>query len=318
MISALGVYEIGGLESRVNMTRKCNDDCKDINGNCLVLGSDGFPVQCVGPWAEDKYYFLERYLNASCEARRKFADKGNAVYIDLFSGPGKCIVRQEQREIEGGAVRAFHRDEAPFNDYYYFDICEVNAKALRGRLGNAPNVHIDVGDSNYLITSLIKRLQANHYRYHFAFVDPFGPEGLKFETLMELAKLQRMDMLINFPIGAIKRNVSTWLKKSNSILDVFLGTDSWKDAIKTSRSQSVFQVLLDVFKKQLMGIGYPENGLKIVTSDSNIYSGLPTVGIKNTKEVDLYVLILASKHVLGQKIWTSVIKVNPSGQRSLF
>ena len=70
------------------MVRRCEErGCKDKDGNCLIDGSDGLPVQCVGPWVEDKYFFLERYLNASREARRKFADKGNAVFIDLSAGP---------------------------------------------------------------------------------------------------------------------------------------------------------------------------------------------------------------------------------------
>ena len=80
-------------------TRNCKkQSCKDEDGNCPIPGSDGLPVQCVCPWVEDKYFFLEKYLNASCEARRKFADKNNAVFIDLFAGPGKCIIKNEKEK----------------------------------------------------------------------------------------------------------------------------------------------------------------------------------------------------------------------------
>ena len=80
--------------------RNCKKQrCKDEDGNCPIRGSDGLPVQCVGPWAEDKYFFLEKYLNASSEARRKFADKNNAVFIDLFAGPGKCIIKNEKEKL---------------------------------------------------------------------------------------------------------------------------------------------------------------------------------------------------------------------------
>lgn len=44
-------------------------------------------------------------MDASREARRKFSDHGNSVFIDMFSGPGRCIVRGEQREIAGGGIR---------------------------------------------------------------------------------------------------------------------------------------------------------------------------------------------------------------------
>jgi three-Cys-motif partner protein len=158
-------------------TRSCKkDSCKDKISNCAVPGADNLPVQCVGSWAEDKYYFLERYLNASKEARRKFSDKNNAVFIDLFAGPGTCIIRGEQKEIPSGGIRALRRDEAKFNEYFYFDISEVNADALRKRIGAVPNCNVYCGDSNLLIKRLVDVLNRKDYRYHFAFIDPFGPD----------------------------------------------------------------------------------------------------------------------------------------------
>jgi hypothetical protein len=127
-----------------------------------------------------------------------------------------------------------------------------------------------------------------------------------------------MDMLIHFPIGAIKRNLGVWLKKEGStILDEFLGTTCWRDELKGVTGNKIYQVLIDIFRRQLISIGYPEEGLRLASSNS-IYTGLPTVCVRNTKEVDLYVLILASKHKLGQKIWNSIIKLNPDGQKELF
>lgn len=299
--------------------RSCKtDNCKDDNGSCPILGTDNLPVQCVGPWVEDKYFFLERYLNASCEARRMFSDNGNAVFIDLFSGPGKCIIKDSQKEIYSGGMRALQREEAPFNEYYYFDISKINKEALEKRTAGKTGIHIEEGDSNILVNKLVSLLLKKPYRYHFAFIDPFGPDGLKFDTIRSLAKLNRMDMLIHFPIGAIKRNLKNWLKSKDTILDSFLGTEIWREGLKNVSRSATFRVLLDIFKKQLESIGYPEDGLKMVTSENNIYAGLPTVPIRNTKDVDLYVLILASKHKLAQKIWNSVIKVSPNGQRTLF
>lgn len=290
--------------------------CRDNNGNCPVAGSDNLPVQCVGSWVEDKYYFLERYLNASCEARRKFSSKNNAVFIDLFSGPGCCIIRYTKKEIQSGSVRAFLREEASFNEFYFFDISKSNIDALKQRIGSNPNCNFNLGDSNVLVKTLVEELLAKHYRYHFAFVDPFGPSSLNFKTLSELAKLRRMDMLIHFPIGPIKRTIKKWIKGKNTILDDFMGTSEWRDKVNVNRMNETFKVLIDIYTKQLQSIGYKE--LKLAASDSTIYSGIPTVPIKNTKDVGLYVLILASKHPLGQKIWNSVIKKDPTGQKSLF
>lgn len=299
--------------------RDCSKkNCKNEEGNCPVLGEDGLPVQCVGAWAEDKYFFLEAYLNASCEVRRKFADQNNAVFIDLFAGPGKCLIRSEKKEILSGGMRALQRDKAPFNELFFFDISRANTEALTKRVNNNPYCHVICGDSNALVPDLVSTLLQKSYRYHFAFIDPFGPDNLKFSTLKELARLERMDMLIHFPIGAIKRNLPNWKKKISTILDEFLGTNIWRAKIEGIPSNQIFKILIDVFKEQLKTIGYPEKGLKLVSSEKDIYAGLPTVSVRNTKDVDLYVLILASKHPLAQKIWTSIIKMNPNGQKTFF
>src|SRR3990172_12110556 len=150
--------------------RNCQkQNCKNENGNCLLHGADDLPVQCVGQWVEDNYFFLEKYLNASCEARRRFADKNNAVFIDLFAGPGKCIIKNEKREIDSGGILAFKRDEAPFNEYFYFDINSDNTKALEKRINSKSNCNLRCGDSNSLIDDLVKTLLQKPYRYHFDF-----------------------------------------------------------------------------------------------------------------------------------------------------
>lgn len=302
--------------------RNCKeDDCKKGNGNCAIPGLDNLPIQCVGPWVEDKYYYLENYLKATRYARKKFTDGDNSVFIDLFAGPGKCIIRSEQREIDSGGTRVLNIQDIPFNEYYYVDIAEENIISLKSRIGRSSfkiNSQIIHGDSNIVITDLVKNLLKNEKRYHVAYIDPFGPDGLKFNTLKELAKLQRMDILLHFPIGAIKRNLENWKSKTNTILDDFMGTDAWRKKIEKVSGNEIFKILIDVFKGQLKSIGYPENGLNMISSDEAIYSNLPTVPIKNTKDVDLYVLIFAAKHPLAQKIWSSIIKTDPYGNRNLF
>lgn len=87
---------------------ECQDDCplKDRDGNCYHRGDDGEVVQCVDDWAEEKYYYLERYLIASREARNKFSVNGNAVYADLFAGPGICRLKRRKVEIAGGRAES--------------------------------------------------------------------------------------------------------------------------------------------------------------------------------------------------------------------
>lgn len=286
--------------------RNCkNNGCVDNDGNCPILGLDNLPVQCVGPWAGDKYYYLERYLNASCEVRRKFSDNSNAVFIDLFSGPGRCIIKDRGIEIDSGVIRALTREEAPFNESFLFDISQVNIDTLEKRIGQKLNCHIRQGDSNTLVNNLVSNLSKHRYkRYHFIFIDPFGPEGLKFKTLIELARLERVDMLIHFPIMAIRRNWKSWIKKENTILDDFLGTKDWRGKIKSLSEERLFDLLINLYKNELSKIGC------VFIFD------LRPVTIKNTKNAPLYDLILVSKNPLAQKIWNTVINKSPDGQKS--
>ncbi|MGA2110127.1 MAG: three-Cys-motif partner protein TcmP [Syntrophorhabdales bacterium] len=291
------------------------DSCegRDGLGNCSVPGADGLPVQCVGPWAEDKYFFLERYVDASREARRKFSDRGNSVFIDMFSGPGRCVVRGEQREIAGGGVRVLDYRRVPFNEFHFMDISPVNIDALKKRVGLEP--HCECGDSNDLISKLVADFLQKGYRYHFAYIDPFGPESLKFKSIETLASLDRIDLLIHFPTGTIRRNLGKWLTQEESILDSFLGTRIWRERAKELLSGRKVKVLLDIYSEQLMRIGFQQEELTMIESEN--LPALSAVSIKNPGHVELYVLILASKHPLGQRIWSSTIKRRPDGQGTL-
>jgi hypothetical protein len=82
--------------------------------------------------------------------------------------------------------------------------------------------------------------------------------------------------------------------------------------------RQTLEYLLKIYEKQLLSVGFPKDGLRMAKSTPSVFPTLPVVPIKNTKEVDLYVLILAAKHPIAQKLWNSVIKINAKGQRSMF
>jgi len=295
--------------------RICGANCRNQFGNCYELGTDSLPVQCVGPWAQDKYSFLERYIDATRMARKKFTDKGNSVYIDLFSGPGRCIIRQSKKEIDGGALRVYKYKKVSFNEYIYIDLHNPNVKALEKRVNSLMDCTFRCADANEYICDLMKTLRKKDYRYHFVFVDPFGPEDLKFPSLKLLAELPRLDLLIHFPIGAIKRNISKWEKSDYGILDDFLGSGEWRAKISDFKKGQTLAFLLEIYKKQLMNIGFPEDGLRTKDSHQNLWASLPAVSVRNIREVELYVLILASKHSIAQKIWDSLLDMEADGQR---
>lgn len=293
-----------------------NYKCKEKNGNCRIPGEDGLPVQCVGKWVENKYYFLVKFLNASKEVRRKFSTEGNAIYIDLFSGSGKCIIRNNKKEILNGGMRVIEFNEVPFNNLYFFDKEHINIEAFKIRAKNKRNCFFKAADSNIEIKTLVRKLLLNPNNYHFAFIDPFGPEALKFETIKELAKLKRMDMLIHFPIGPIKRNINNWVQKNKNILNELLGTEIWQDRVLKS-PKKIYTILIETFLDKIKEIGYIKEYSGLLSLRNKVQI-IPSVAIRNTKNVRLYDLVFISKHDRGLKIWESIIRIGPNGQKHLF
>jgi three-Cys-motif partner protein len=71
-------------------------------------GDDGLVVEKVGSWAVDKLKILTDYVYASGGALSHFARPGTA-YIDVFCGPGRCLIRDTTKFIDGSPVAAFKR-----------------------------------------------------------------------------------------------------------------------------------------------------------------------------------------------------------------
>lgn len=79
------------------------------------FGSDGLVVKDSGVWAKEKLYYLERYLDiVSVGMKKKWA--GKLYYVDLFAGPGKCLIRgTNNEEVDGSPLIALK-----FNFAKYF------------------------------------------------------------------------------------------------------------------------------------------------------------------------------------------------------
>ncbi len=73
----------------------------------LVHEDDRLPVRNVGSWTEDKLWFWNRYIDIATSAMVGHPAWPNGlVYVDLFAGPGVCVVRDTNRRIPGSAVIA--------------------------------------------------------------------------------------------------------------------------------------------------------------------------------------------------------------------
>lgn len=287
------------------MPRKCRfgGETKD-NGNCTIPApDDGLPVQCVGSWSREKHDILRRYLTASGGPRRRYLPPrpGGAAFIDIFAGPGRARIRTTG-ELEDGSPILALKQPIGFTRLVLCEIDGENLEALDRRLaGSQVPVSIIDGDCNDRCKDIQKAIPP--WGLNVALIDPYRLEGLRFETIAMLAGFERMDLVVFFPVGEIRRNLEQNRAKYTGLLDRALGTDEWQAVV---RKTSDTLRLVEVFQGQLeRRFGYSTVRTR-------------TAPIRNDQNVPLYHLVFASKHPLGTKLWESITKRTPAGQGNLF
>ena len=287
--------------------RPTSNECKyggktKRNGNCSKPGADGLPVQCVGGWARDKNFFVFRYIEATRAVRLKYLPPkvGGAAFIDLFAGPGMKRLQKTGVILDGTPLLAAKHTDAPFTRIVACDIDAENVAALTERLGRfSSETRVVCGDCNGKIDEIVASVPP--YGLNLALVDPFGLKDLKFQTLQRLAEFKRMDLIVHFPTGDIKRNLGQY-RTTERWLDEALGTRRWRERQRDKRDVAA---LVEVFSEQLQLLGYGESDVKHHPS------------VRNDQGVPLYYLVYASKHDRGNRIWKSLLKQLPTGQKVL-
>jgi len=276
-------------------------ECTKANGNCTEPSDDGPPAQCVGHWVREKHDYLSRYIEASRGARAGYLTPkgqrpaGGAAYIELFAGPGRARIRKTGVCVDGSPMIALRHGEAPFTRVILCEMDQENIDALKARTkGESARTSIIPGDCNANIDRVIA--QVPPYGLNLALVDPYGLRALSFETLGKLAGVKRMDIILHFPVGDMKRNFD----RAGAFYDRFFGSEKWRERVK---DMSDVSRLIDFLKEQLEAFGYAK-------------ADLPSPAIKNSTGVTLYHLVFISKDKLGNKLWKSITQTNPHGQRS--
>src|SRR6202051_1119871 len=94
---------------------------------------DGFWVENVGPWANEKLKILTDYVQICSGTRQKYSQH---AFIDVFSGPGKSKIRTSGNLIDGSPVAAFKQAQgaSPFSQIYVSDADPELLKSATCRL----------------------------------------------------------------------------------------------------------------------------------------------------------------------------------------
>jgi three-Cys-motif partner protein len=266
-------------------------------GDFTVASDKGLAIS-IGPWAKEKLHYIKRY----CEIFNTGMKNSWPVrcYIDLFAGPGICIVEKSGEELLGSPLVAL-TTPTPFSHYYFNDTDTQSIQALQIRANKykTTNVKCFNKDCDSVIVELLPQLPKNSL--DFCFIDPFKWE-IKFDSIRKLTENRRMDLAITFHVGNMKRVANDPPVE----LRHFFSDETWISEYRQAKEvrKSTGRALLDAYERGLSKLGYLAVKDYILQVNSN--------------NVPLYHLVFASKSARGTDFWDKIASRSEAGQIRMF
>ncbi len=253
-----------------------------------------------GWWTRHKLEILSEYLQAFVTASSKRSSE--RIYLDLFAGWPENSSRETGEEILGSARRALEVDP-PFTRVCLFELepkAERLRKALQDRYPNRPDLRVYPGDCNTSVAQALRDLAPVNWAPTFAFIDQFAAEA-HWSTLEQLARFKRpgkpkVELWILLGHSFMSRGLrlhERWDEKFAQRLDEVFGTDEWRHFVEARRrglltGADVRDEFSNLMRWRLQTVlGYHETH---------------AFTMKNTSGHELYDMIFASDHPVGDKI----------------
>lgn len=272
-----------------------------MNDEIILTNLDDFDLAEIGPWARQKYSLLYEYMVLFSTGMKNRWNK--RVYIDLFSGPGKGIVKGTNNIYKTSPLLALSVKDK-FDKYIFCDISENNINVLKKRVEiEFPNSDVTylIGDSNELASDIIEKLK--HYKksdrmLSFCFVDPFSM-NIKFSTIRTIQEIFA-DFLVFLALGMdANRNKRLYLNKNHERISEFLDDPNWREDWENDSEHLFTKFLIDKFADKMTQLGY---------LDQPYDNFIPIKSFM--KNLKLYYLAFFSKHERGYEFWEKVKKRN--------
>lgn len=317
----MGMTELDRLRPIENkQCEKCDKKKRIINTEnhiCKITKSkmDGLPIRCVGQWAYKKIYWLTHYFYIFATGmHNKWPEKLN--YIEICSGPGRCITKNNGIEIDGTALAILNNDAYKhINKVVFIDNDNKVIETLNKRIisiDNTGKAKAVWGD--YSKITKIKNILNNLPKrcLNLVFIDPTDA-SVPFSTIKAIKEtLGKMDLIINFASGTdIFRNIKNVIvnTKYNLLKEKyieFLGSNEFFDRTdiiqlaNEGNTDKLMNEFIKEYKKSLSIIGL--GNLDMVS-----------IGYKNHI---FYHLLFATGHKTGMKFWYEIQGIGPNGQRN--
>ncbi|MBT3756050.1 MAG: three-Cys-motif partner protein TcmP [Candidatus Cloacimonetes bacterium] len=292
---------------------RCNKEKRQTiapNDICSLAISDfdNLPVRCVGSWAYEKIYRLYQYFGFFSSSMHN--TWSNLNYIEICSGPGRCVQRDNGEEIDGTALAILQNKEFKYiNKAIFIDINNHVVDILNQRIAllKISNARAYVGDYHEQ-NGLDKILSnINHKGLNLVFIDPTDC-SVPFETIKHIKnKLENIDLIFNFAHGTdLLRNIRKAINNDDyncrKKYSEFLGDEDYFNNPK----------IIELASKTIDDSKLIENFF------SHYRLNLESIGLKFTSTrlvKHYYMLLYASGHKRGLEFWDKSQAINPKGQR---
>jgi three-Cys-motif partner protein len=263
------------------------------------LSDDGFFLPAIKEHSLEKIVRHDYYANLFSTGMK--SSWHQRAYIGLYSGAGRARIENTGEIIETTAMSVF-RLKTPFTKYIFVDADEHCTTALSARIRELPtafDVSVLTGDVNAMVQEIrtaLPRFSRVKRLLSFCFVDPFAA-NLKFATIRELAAF-RMDFLLLLMIGRDARaNFRLYFQNEDSTrIAELIDCADWRAQYRKAEDKNIVRFVLGKFDEAMQRIGYRG-------ASGSDYHSVNVTG----KGVMQYILVLYSKHELGQKYWGAAL-----------
>jgi hypothetical protein len=217
-----------------------------------AIASDGLPARRIKTHTLDKFDRHRKYCTIFNRGMHKLWT-GNRGYLELFASSGLAV--HDLDEVDACPILAA-KCRPPFSRIacveYNLALADALEQRLR-RLGYGPDVaRVFAGDANDPAVLAEAMDFLPRPGLNFAFIDPEDLNG-DWHAIEYLASLrrrgQRIDFLINLPIGPMKRNHD----KAKAITLV-LGTDEWIERVDAG--EPLGEVFRETYALQFRRLGF--------------------------------------------------------------
>lgn len=294
-----------GCNKKERRTTTENDLC--IEANSII---DGLPIRCVGEWSMHKIYLLAQYFGIFSNGMK---NKWKLNYIEICSGPGRCINRSNSEEFDGTTLSIVKHQAFAFIDKaIFFDFNPDIIKILNQRLENmnTGNAKAVLGDyKNPLEINKILKEELDPKSLNLCFIDPTDC-SVPFTLVKEIKKaLPNVDFIINIATGTdFNRNIRNAIQKKH---------------INLYKKYSCFLGKVDFFEdRKNIRLADENNTLELRNQFREYYKdSMKSIGFMHFEFIKIknfYDILFATTNKKGIDFWNKATSITFDGQRKLF